>query len=186
MRRCLICRVGFRDLLNEFNFYYTIMSTDLKTIDWYNKHASDYTEHVRNPKDSIYHAYYEKPAMYSLVPDLAEKIVLSLGSGSGEDSSHLKSLGAKRSVGIDIAEELVKIAQASHPKCEFHVMDMEKLDFPDESFDFVYSSLALHYIENWTQVFDEVWRILKPGSYFLFSCIHPIRSAMIETKSDEK
>ncbi len=43
------------------------MSTDSKSIDWYNKNAEGYTKHVRNPQDSIYHSLYEKPAMYSLI-----------------------------------------------------------------------------------------------------------------------
>ncbi len=159
------------------------MSTDAKTIHWYNENAKDYAAHVKNPADSIYHAYYEKPAMAKLIPDLKGKQVLSLGCGSGEDSSALKKLGAKRSVGIDIAKKLIKIAQANHADCEFHTMDMEQLDFSDEEFDFAYSSLALHYIENWTKVLHEVFRVLRPNSYFLFSCQHPLRSAMVETRN---
>ncbi len=151
------------------------MSTDNKTIHWYNKNAKGYTAHVRNPKESVYHAYYEKPAMVALIPDIKNKTVLSLGCGSGEDSSHLKKLGAKKSIGIDISSELIKIALKSHPECNFKSMDMEHLTFPNSSFDFVYSSLAIHYIENWTNVFKEVYRVLKPKSYFLFSCSHPIK-----------
>jgi ubiquinone/menaquinone biosynthesis C-methylase UbiE len=161
------------------------MSTDKKTINWYNENAKKYSSHVNNPADSIYHAYYEKPAMHKLIPDIQGKQVLSLGCGSGEDSNHLKKLGAKRSVGIDIAEELIKIAKASHTECEFHTMDMEQLNFQDEEFDFAYSSLAIGYIENWTRVLHEVFRVLKPNSYFLFSCQHPLRSTMVETRSDE-
>jgi ubiquinone/menaquinone biosynthesis C-methylase UbiE len=123
--------------------------------------------------------------MYTLVPDITWKSVLSLGSGSGEDSNYLKKMGAEQSCGVDISGSLIDIAQASYPDCLFLSMDMEQLDFPDASFDFVYSSLALHYIEDWNQVFWEVWRVLKPDSYFLFSFQHPFRFAMIETRSDE-
>lgn len=164
------------------------MSTDKKTIKWYNSHAKAYLDHVRDPKDSPYHSLYEKPAMYSLLPDLTNKKVLSLGCGSGEDSHHLKTKGAKESVGIDISRELIKSASQTYRDCEFHEMDMEKLDFPDEEFDFAYSSLAIHYIENWTIALKEVYRVIKPDSYFLFSCEHPIDSAMtrIETESEKQ
>jgi ubiquinone/menaquinone biosynthesis C-methylase UbiE len=64
-------------------------------------------------------------------------------------------------------------------------MDMENLDFPDETFDFAYSSLAIHYIEDWHNVFKEVYRILKPGTNFLFSCEHPLASSMVTTQNDE-
>jgi SAM-dependent methyltransferase len=162
------------------------MSTDKKTLQWYNEHAQGYTEHVRNPDDSVYHAYYEKPAMYALMPDIRGKKVISLGCGSGEDSKHLKALGAAESVGIDLSPELIKIAKASYPQCDFQVMNMEQLNFPDSSFDFAYSSLALHYIEDWQKVFNEVFRILKPNSYFLFSCGHPVVMAMAMTENEDK
>jgi len=154
------------------------MSTDKRTIDWYNENAQIYTDHVRNPDDSIYHAYYEKPAMYKLLPDLHGTSVISLGCGPGEDSHYLKAQGATRSVGIDISQEEIKIAKASYPDCEFRVMDMEKLDFDEEEFDFAYSSLALSYIKDWDKLLKSVARILKPGSTFLFSCEHPIFTAM--------
>lgn len=154
------------------------MSTDETSKQFYKNNAQKYTDHVRDPKDSIYHAYYEKPAMYSLLPDLKGKTVLSIGCGSGEDSHYLKKSGAEKSIGIDLTEELINIAKDSYKDCEFHVMDMEKLDFSDKSFDFVYSSLAIHYLENWEEVLKKVHRMLKKNSNFLFSCGHPVRFAM--------
>jgi ubiquinone/menaquinone biosynthesis C-methylase UbiE len=160
------------------------MSTDEKSITWYNENSASYAKHVRDPQDSIYHSLYEKPAMYNLVPDIKGKRVLSLGCGSGEDSSYLKVRGAVESVGIDISKNLIDIALESYPDCMFHVMDMEGLTLKDEEFDFVYSSLAIHYIEDWTKVFSEVFRVLKPGSNFLFSCNSPVKSAMVMTLND--
>lgn len=154
------------------------MSTDTKSISWYNENAQAYTAHVRNKNESVFHSLYEKPAMYSLVPDLHNRDVISLGCGSGEDSNYLKSRGAHRSVGIDISMGMVNIASSSYGNCEFKVMDMEKLDFREASFDFAYSSLAIHYIKKWDKVFESVFRILKPKSFFLFSCNHPVLSAM--------
>ncbi len=160
------------------------MSTDKQSIDWYNQNARGYTEHVRDPNNSVYHSHYEKPAMYSLVPDIQDKRVLSLGCGSGEDISYLKTLGATEAIGVDISSELIKIASADHPECVFRVMDMEHLDFSDNTFDFAYSSLAIHYIEDWTNAFKEIYRVLKPGSFFLFSCGHPVRYAMRGADTD--
>lgn len=160
------------------------MSTDDRSIRWYNEHAYEYTAHVRNPNDSIYHSLYEKPAIYALLPDLRGKSVLSLGSGSGEDCNYLKQQGASQVTGIDISENLVSIAKNSYPECEFEVMDMERLAFEDASFDFIYSSLAIHYVEDWRKVFQEVYRVLKPNSYFLFSCNHPVYSAMHTVRDD--
>lgn len=162
------------------------MSTTKKTINWYNKNAREYTKHVRDRNDSIYHSLYEKPSMYRLIPNIKNKKVISLGCGSGEDSNYLKKLGASKSVGIDISKNLIEIAKTTYPNCIFETMDMEKINFKDKSFDFAYSSLAIHYIKDWSNVFKEVYRILKPNSYFLFSCGHSIKSSMIVSKNDEK
>lgn len=161
------------------------MSTDDKSAQFYRLRAKEYAAHVRNPKESVYHAYYEKPAMYTLLPNLDGKTVLSIGCGSGEDSIHLKRQGALKSVGIDMSDEMIAIAGNSYPECEFHVMNMEAIDFPNNSFDFVYSSLAIHYIEDWSKVFVHVYRILKPNSSFLFSCGHPLRFAMEDAGNDK-
>lgn len=161
------------------------MSTNQESIDWYDKNAQNYTAHVRNPEDSIYHSLYEKPAMYNLLPDLHGKAVLSLGCGSGEDSNYLKAQGAERSVGIDISRGMIDIANQNAEGCEFKVMDMEHLDFPNGSFDFIYSSLAIHYIEDWSQVMKEAFRVLKPGGIFQFSCNHPVFSSLEQTENDE-
>jgi ubiquinone/menaquinone biosynthesis C-methylase UbiE len=162
------------------------MSTDSKSIAWYNDNSDNYAKHVRDTEDSIYHSLYEKPAMYKLIPNIKDKRVLSLGCGSGEDSNYLKEHGASNSVGIDISKNLIEIATNSYLDCEFHEMDMEKLSFEDSEFDFAYSSLAIHYIEDWSKVFSEVYRVLKPGSNFLFSCNSPVKSAMVMTLNDDE
>lgn len=65
-------------------------------------------------------------------------------------------------------------------------MSMEKLDLPDNSIDFIYSSLALHYLPDWNPVFSEACRLLKPGGQFLFSCNHPVHTAMADVKENER
>jgi ubiquinone/menaquinone biosynthesis C-methylase UbiE len=162
------------------------MSTDRLSIAYYNDNSEQYTKHVRNPDDSIYHSLYEKPAMYKLLPDLKGMTVISLGCGSGEDCNYLQTHEASKVVGIDISKGMIDIAKQSYSKCIFQVMDMEKLTFDDSSFDFAYSSLAIHYIDDWTKVFKQVYRILKPGSYFLFSCNHPISTSMEVMHDDDQ
>jgi ubiquinone/menaquinone biosynthesis C-methylase UbiE len=161
------------------------MPTDKQTIEWYNQHADDYTEHVRDPDDSIYHGLYEKPAMYKLLPNLDNKSVVSLGCGSGEDCHYLRQQGANSVIGVDISDGMIGVAKASYSDCQFEVMDMEHLTFDDASFDFAYSSLAIHYLEDWSKALSEAFRVLKPDSYFLFSCNHPVYTAL-ETVENTK
>jgi len=162
------------------------MSTDQKTINWYDDNAESYAEHVKDGKNSPYHAYYEKPAIYSLLPDLHGKAVLSMGCGSGEDSSYLKKQGAEKSVGIDISKGLIEIAKKEHPECEFVVGDIEQLPFTDAEFDLVFSSFTLHYLSNYQKAFNEAFRVLKPGGTLVFSAGHPVDTAMEKVVDDDK
>lgn len=162
------------------------MSTDKRTIDWYNKNAQAYADHLDDEKANIYHKYLEKPAIYSLLPDLAGKKVLVLGTGPGADAAELKKRGADQVVGTDISQKLIEIAKQTYPDCEFHVMDMEKLDFEDESFDLVFSSLAVHYLATWNNFLAEAFRVLKPGGQLIFSSAHPLSDGMQHERIEDK
>lgn len=163
------------------------MATDPNTIRHYNANAENYNRHVSDPEDSTFHSYYEKPAIRAVLPSLDGLEVISIGCGSGVDARWLADNGAKKVVGVDISEGLLAIAKTNHPDIEFHEMDMEHLDFPDDSFDLAYSSLAIHYVDDWTQPLKEAHRVLRPGSQFIFSCGHPLDSAVnYETKDGAK
>lgn len=56
-------------------------------------------------------------------------------------------------------------------------MLLEDIDFPEESFDVVISSLALHYIKSFEDVLDRVYKCLSRGGDFIFSVEHPIFTA---------
>ena len=154
------------------------MATDPNTAKHYNENAEGYHRHVTNPTDSIFHAYYEKPAIRAELPSLDGLEVISIGCGSGVDARWLADNGAKRVVGIDISKGLLDIAKTNNPDLEFHEMDMEKLDFPDSSFDLAYSSLAIHYVDDWTVPLKEAYRILRPNGKYVFSCGHPVDSGV--------
>ena len=121
---------------------------------------------------NIAHEYLEKPAMYGRLPDLSESKVLCLGCGTGEECKHLDEK-ANEVIGVDISKGLINYAKQSYPDLQFHLMDMEKLGFEDKSFDYVYSSLVMHYVDSWTKTLSEIKRVLKPGGTFLFSTHHP-------------
>ncbi len=163
----------------------TPMATDPNTIRHYNANAEQYNQHVSDPSDSIFHSQYEKPAIRAELPNLAGLEVISIGCGSGVDARWLADNGASKVVGVDISSGLLDIAKDNHPDIEFHEMDMEKLDFPDESFDLAYSSLAIHYVDDWTQPLKEARRILRPNGLYVFSCGHPIDTA-VEYTTDNK
>lgn len=159
------------------------MSTKKSVIDSYSNYALEWAKHVRSGKN-IAHEYVEKPAMYAKLPKLKGKDVLAVGCGTGEECQYLKSLGANRVVGIDLSEGLIAYAKESYPELDFQVMDMEKLEFEAESFDLVYSSLVLHYVESWEATLRSVSQVLKTDGKFLFSTHHPATWGAGRTRVD--
>lgn len=155
------------------NYILTLMSTNPKTIKSYNSYANTWVNKMRSGQN-IAHTYLEKPAMYAKLPNIKGKRVLCLGCGTGEECEYLASRGALV-MGIDASKELIKIAKKSFPSIDFKVMNIEYLRFPKKTFDFVYSSLTMHYIQNWTPVLRKINIILKDDGIFLFSTHHPVK-----------
>ncbi len=149
------------------------MSTDIKTTESYNNYADKWAARMRSGKN-IAHDYLEKPAMYGKLPDLTGLDVLCVGCGTGEECAYLLSRGARRVVGVDISAGLIEYAKKSYPDMEFYVMDMEHLELPIESFDYVYSSLVMHYVDSWKDVLSSISNVLKKNGKFLFSTHHPV------------
>lgn len=91
--------------------------------------------------------------------------VLDIGCGSGRDCVFFAQQEFDVS-GVDISEEAVKkakqAAEKQSLKIRFEVMNAENLAYDDESFDAVYSNVALHF----TQLLkpsSEIYRVLKKG-----------------------
>lgn len=161
------------------------MPTDVNTIKSYDEQAKKWASRIRSG-ENIAHAYLEKPAMYAKLPDLHGKSVLCVGCGTGEECEHLKSLGADKVIGIDISSGLIEVAKQSYPALEFHVMDMEKIDFPAGSFDYIYCSLTMHYVSDWRDTLTGINRVMKNDAICLFSTHHPIKwGAQVKRGEDE-
>ncbi len=149
------------------------MPTNKTTIKSYNDYAQKWADKMKEGKRPA-HDFMEKPAMYSLLPNLKNKNVLCIGCGTGEECFYLKSLGAKTVTGIDISEGMISVAKKNFPDLDFIVGDVENLKFKNNSFDFIYSSLTMHYISDWKKPLQKIYSLLKPKSKFLFSTHNPV------------
>jgi len=121
----------------------------------------------------------EWPALRALLPDLRGRNVLDLGCGFGWFCRWTREQGAAHVLGIDVSERMLARARATTADVAVTYLraDLEQLELAAESFDLVYSSLALHYIENLDALMAEVHRSLIPGGSLVFSVEHPIFTA---------
>lgn len=101
--------------------------------------------------------------------------VLEIGLGIGSDTHLLASKGFKMTA-IDLTEKSVMTVRR-----RFNVFNLqgqiqqgnaEKMDFPSESFDGVYSFGVLHHTPNTETAVKEVHRVLKKGGVALIMLYH--------------
>lgn len=119
---------------------------------------------------------FEIPALFSMMPDLKGKKVLDLGCGFGVHCKHFVDAGAELVVGIDISEKMLEVAKTenSDPKIQYINMPMEDISKLKEKFDVVISSLALHYVEDFGGVTENVYNLLNENGIFIFSQENPL------------
>jgi ubiquinone/menaquinone biosynthesis C-methylase UbiE len=96
--------------------------------------------------------------------------LLDVGCGVGSAAGAIAERGDLHVVGVDVDPAQIAAARASatRPNLEFRVMDATKLEFADESFDVVTSSMATHHIPRWEQAVAEMIRVLRPGGYLVY------------------
>jgi SAM-dependent methyltransferase len=124
----------------------------------------------------------EWPALRARLPDLRGVDVLDLGCGLGWFCRWARQHGAAHVLGVDVSEKMLARARATteDPAITYSRADLERLQLPAASFDLVYSSLALHYIEALDRLMATVHRSLVHGGRLVFSVEHPIYTAPAE------
>ena len=124
----------------------------------------------------------EQPAMRKLLPELNGKIVLDLGCGYGHNCVDFVNRGANKVVGIDISEKMLAVAkeESAHSKIEYRNISMTDISNLDEKFDFIYSSLAFHYVKDFDAFAKDMYSVLNAGGQLLFSQEHPIITSTVD------
>ncbi len=121
----------------------------------------------------------------------AGEVCLDLGSGRGNDVIRLaEEVGEKGYVyGIDISEGMIAKAKANLEKfeignAEILNADLENLPIDDSTVDVVISNCTINHASNKQAVWNEVYRILKPGGRFIVSDIYAILPIADEYRND--
>jgi ubiquinone/menaquinone biosynthesis C-methylase UbiE len=107
---------------------------------------------------------------------LQNKSVLDVGCGYGFYSLIAERLGASRIEGVDFSPEMIKLAleykAKNESKVNYSIASMEKLPFPNNSFDVVISGMAMD-VEDLNPAFSELDRVLTKNGNVIFSVPHP-------------
>ena len=150
--------------------------TDKKPIayDAYQELADHYAAAIDTKP---HNAFYDRPATLSMhESDLSGKVVFDAGCGPGAYSEVLAKRGAEVHA-CDISEKMLEHAaqRNKNQNVIFHHRDLtQPFDiFDNAKFDAINAGLCLDYVKDWTSLFKEFARLLKPGGRFVYSCGHP-------------
>jgi ubiquinone/menaquinone biosynthesis C-methylase UbiE len=103
--------------------------------------------------------------------------VLDAGMGPGRLVGELEQRGFTAS-GADVADEMVVLARERVPGAAERLVraELERLPFPDASFDAVVATGVLEYVPDLSAALGELERVLRPGGVAVVSAPNP-RSA---------
>lgn len=112
-----------------------------------------------------------------LIPfeSLKDADVLEIGVGNGSHAQ-LISPHCRSYTGIDLTEYAVRSTtrrfEAFGLKGRLMRMDAEKLEFPDSSFDFIWTWGVIHHSSDTEQILREMRRVLRPGGRAVVMVYH--------------
>lgn len=145
----------------------------------------DYTKNQYNLDENIkrYSEAIEKVGLWNSERIIFKKYInkndkiLDLGCGAGRTTINLFKDGYTNITGLDIAEKLIDFAKeysnSNNLNINFIVGDATKLDYEDNTFDIVIFSYngmqCIPGLENRRNVLKEVYRVLKPNGYYIFT-----------------
>ncbi len=107
------------------------------------------------------------------LPEQAGEI-LDMGCGTGQETVALRQRYPLAALtGLDLSEGMLSFAsgRSELANCRWINGDIEELPFTVGEFDLVFSSLAVQWCENLSEVLAQVHSILKPGGSFVFSTL---------------
>lgn len=114
-----------------------------------------------------------------MLPDFKDKDVLDLGCGYGWHCIYAIEHGARTVIGIDSSTKMIETARTKPhaDKITYKIESIEHMDFPQNSFDVVMSSLTFHYIASFDDICIRVKKCLRKGGDFVFSVENPVFTA---------
>ena len=113
--------------------------------------------------------------LLAMLPLSQADVVLDLGTGTGQALAALsEQLTPKCTIALDLAPQMLAVARegaTSLSNIHYVCADAERLPLQDQSCDLVFSSLAIQWCLSPVDLFAELYRVVKPGGYVVFSTL---------------
>jgi ubiquinone/menaquinone biosynthesis C-methylase UbiE len=143
-----------------------------KTDSSWGKVASWYDALLESDSDT-YQAQVILPNLLRVLALKRGEKVIDIACGQGFFTRACSEAGATVT-GVDIAPELIKIAQAESPSIPYYVAPAHLFSFAkDGAFDTALMVLALQNIENFSEACAEASRVLSPSGRMVLVINHP-------------
>jgi SAM-dependent methyltransferase len=122
-------------------------------------------EYFRDIEERRYATHYNLAELFKSLEGSHGKM-LEIGCGIGVDSIQLAKCGFDVTA-VDLTESALQVAKEFAARrgvtIDFRLGNAEGLDFPDATFDYVYSFGVLHHTPDIEKAVAEVHRVLRPG-----------------------
>jgi len=121
----------------------------------------------------------EQEVVHQLLSELPPgSSVLDAGCGTGRHTAFLAENGHDVT-GIDSSPEMLAVAAAKVPAARFELADLERIPFPDDSFDAAVCSLVLSHARDIRPGVAELARVVRPGGRLFISNPHPFATGLL-------
>ncbi len=138
------------------------------------EHFNIYRKGRHDPKSP--NITLEQPVILELIGDVTGLSVLDLGCGDAVFGVQLLEAGCRRYLGLESSANMAQLGATNLHGLAGEVIHetIEAWAYPSGAFDLAVSRLALHYVEDFGRICRLVFRTLRPGGRFVFSCVHPV------------
>jgi ubiquinone/menaquinone biosynthesis C-methylase UbiE len=153
------------------------MSQKNNVINYYDDVAEDYNYHFYKKKDPYPTLQYRQKYFVELVDEErfpSGSMALDIGCGPGELVFDL-SRRSFQVTGMDISIKMIHICKGKLDSynvpvpVSFSVGDIERLPFPDNTFDLVTAAGVVEYLSGDSQWARELRRVIKPGGILILN-----------------
>lgn len=128
-------------------------------------------EYYASRHDAFLRKNLNKIPAFKAIKDFIEvkdqEVILEAGCGIGYVLHYVCKDSRAIGNGIDIIDHAIERGKALFPHYHFSCQDVTATNFPDNTFDKIFSFHVIEHVQDYEKMLIEMHRILKPGGIFI-------------------